>query len=525
MFEEMQQQIQAAIGQVLGQAGGGPGAIDRGEVDRLVAQLEQLQELQRQQLQELREQKQVLQGVQQRQDAQTQELRSLRAEMQPSLPHEADEVIPSPPSPPPIFRHLGRVLRPVGKVRKPLAWVTVKPVQWLVWKPGCFLVRWVVWKPLNYGVFGPVVYGLQRLDPTWRVLGVAEQVEQKRWEKRLDNLSAAIGELGLFKLTAALLFMVSSAVFLVETMERGRDRQYQAWAVVNTGASVEPAYNFIFIDPETGEQVYVGQSIEEATHLEPEIQARAANNVKKDAAGEPVKQVVRGSTGEGGRIKALQELYAANQSLSGLQAPGAYLPKLNLKGWGCFRFSCLKSVDLSGANLEGADLELANLEGAVLGSANLEGAYLGSANLKGAFLRKANLEDTILGSVRLTGADLREAHLEGADLGFANLKGANLWSANLKGANLVSTHLEGADLESANLESANLWSASLKGADLGFANLKGAFLGSANLKGAFLGSANLEGVDLGSANLEGADLESANLESANLGSDPKVVKV
>ncbi|MEB3164110.1 MAG: hypothetical protein VKK80_12840, partial [Prochlorothrix sp.] len=322
MFEEMQQQIQAAIGQVLGQVGGGPGAIDRGEVDRLVAQLEQLQELQRQQLQELREQKQVLQGVQQRQDAQTQELRSLRAEMQPSLPHEADEVIPSPPSPPPIFRHLGRVLRPVGKVRKPLAWVTVKPVQWLVWKPGCFLVRWVVWKPLNYGVFGPVVYGLQRLDPTWRVLGVAEQVEQKRWEKRLDNLSAAIGELGLFKLTAALLFMVSSAVFLVETMERGRDRQYQAWAVVNTGASVEPEYEYVFEDEEK-------------------------QKLKRDAAGEPVKQVVRGSTGEGGRIKALQELYAANQSLSGLQAPGAYLPKLNLKSWGCFRFSCLKSVDLS----------------------------------------------------------------------------------------------------------------------------------------------------------------------------------
>ncbi|MGA1285838.1 MAG: hypothetical protein ACO34J_17535, partial [Prochlorothrix sp.] len=83
MFEEMQQQIQAAIGQFLAQAGGGPGAIDRGEVDRLVAQLEQLQELQRQQLQELREQKQVLQGVQQRQDAQTEELRSLREEMQP----------------------------------------------------------------------------------------------------------------------------------------------------------------------------------------------------------------------------------------------------------------------------------------------------------------------------------------------------------------------------------------------------------------------------------------------------------
>jgi hypothetical protein len=383
-------------------------------------------------LQELREQKQELRE-------QKQELKALREQMQPSLPHQPEEVAAdlTPPVPPPIVNHLGRVLgpvvRPVGR--------GLRQGGRLLWQP----VRWGVVQPLNYLVFAPLGYGLRCLDPSEQILGFTERIEQKRWEKRLDNLSAALEELGVVKLIAGGLLMLGYVVFLLDMGERDKERQYQAWGVVNTGASVQPEYDYVFEDSETGKVVYVGQSIEKA-RLAKEVTQRS--QLKTDSAGEPMQRVRLSSTGEGGRIKAIQDLYRDNQSLAGLQAPGAYLPKINLGGW-CWDFipdrfnvSCSKRVNLYGANLEGADLESANLKGASLRFANLEGAVLRSANLEGAVLSVANLEGAVLSVANLEGADLEDAKLEDTILLAANLHNTK----HLVADQLVSSYLCATDL-------------------------------------------------------------------------------
>jgi hypothetical protein len=81
------------------------------------------------------------------------------------------------------------------------------------------------------------------------------------------------------------------------------------------------------------------------------------------------------------------------------------------------------SLDLRGANLEGANLYGANLEGANLYGAVLRGAFLEDANLEGAYLR-----------ADLRGANLPRAVLLGAVLEGADLRGANLGAADLEGA-------------------------------------------------------------------------------------------
>lgn len=105
----------------------------------------------------------------------------------------------------------------------------------------------------------------------------------------------------------------------------------------------------------------------------------------------------RGSTGDGGRKDALQDLNRDGVSLAAAPLEKAHLPK----------------VDLKDAYLEGA-----NLKGANLTDANLQSANLTGAGLRGAFLMGANLED----------ANLMTANLEGAILMSANLKNAYLCS-------------------------------------------------------------------------------------------------
>ena len=72
---------------------------------------------------------------------------------------------------------------------------------------------------------------------------------------------------------------------------------------------------------------------------------------------------------------------------------------------------CLRSADLSDANLRCADLSDADLS---------------DADLHGADLRCANLRDADLSAADLRCADLRSADLSAADLRGANLHGANL---------------------------------------------------------------------------------------------------
>lgn len=180
--------------------------------------------------------------------------------------------------------------------------------------------------------------------------------------------------------------------------------------------------------------------------------------LKRDEAGEPVKQVQLGSTGEGGRISALEALYADNQPLAGLQAPGAYLPNLNLEGYGCFQnvyfkvlsfefYRCWKFAKLSGANLEGADLRGVKLKGADLWSANFQWAFLAGANFDGA----------ALWYVKFNHADLTDANLEGAALMQADFENAILDQTRLLGAMLLGTKLaEAQGLKAEQLQEAYL---------------------------------------------------------------------
>ena len=113
----------------------------------------------------------------------------------------------------------------------------------------------------------------------------------------------------------------------------------------------------------------------------------------------------RGSTGDGGRRDALQDLWADNVNLAAAPLAKAYLvgvklPNAILTGAG-LSTAVLAGADLSRANLtqadlSGADLSLANLSRANLNEVNLRGANLSWTNLTQAYLRNANLTDANL---------------------------------------------------------------------------------------------------------------------------------
>jgi hypothetical protein len=86
----------------------------------------------------------------------------------------------------------------------------------------------------------------------------------------------------------------------------------------------------------------------------------------------------------------------------------------------------LFSVDLDGADLQGADMGMADLRGAGLIETNLQGASLYSANLQVAGLARANLQKADLDWTELQGASLRGANLQGASMRLAKLKGTHL---------------------------------------------------------------------------------------------------
>jgi hypothetical protein len=98
----------------------------------------------------------------------------------------------------------------------------------------------------------------------------------------------------------------------------------------------------------------------------------------------------RGSTGDGGRRDALQDLNDDEVNLSAAPLANAYLSKIQLP-----------NASLVGADLRGADLFAANLTEAELFAANLTGA-----GLSGADLFAANLTEAELFAANLTGAGL-----------------------------------------------------------------------------------------------------------------------
>lgn len=162
---------------------------------------------------------------------------------------------------------------------------------------------------------------------------------------------------------------------------------------------------------------------------------------------------------------------------------------------------CLRSFDLSAANLE---------------NARLQGADLQDVNLKGADLRNCHLIDVNLNNSELTRANLSSAKLERANLSSAILFKSDLTEADLCEATLHHTRLDSACLRDALLHDASLTDATLNRADLSNASLHQATIKNSALRRADLSEAVLSEADLSNSNLQNTKLFGAELSGTNL---------
>ncbi len=145
----------------------------------------------------------------------------------------------------------------------------------------------------------------------------------------------------------------------------------------------------------------------------------------------------RGSSGDGGRINALQDLNEDGVSLAAAPLEKAYLRGVRLPG-ADLRGANLSEADLTGADLRDANLFEADLNGATLTATDLSDAQLSKANLAGAdlsgdaVLRRvskewkqkvvdpANLTRAVLSFTMLDGARFTGAKLTGTDLDYVD---------------------------------------------------------------------------------------------------------
>ena len=118
----------------------------------------------------------------------------------------------------------------------------------------------------------------------------------------------------------------------------------------------------------------------------------------------------QGKGGSGGRIEALQELNHDHVPLIGVDAGGAFLMGINLRGARLSRCT-LQSSDLRNSDLAKADLTFCNLRSANLRGSNLNRAQIQDADLTDADLNGSNLSGTTLDRADLTRTDLRNADL------------------------------------------------------------------------------------------------------------------
>ncbi len=118
----------------------------------------------------------------------------------------------------------------------------------------------------------------------------------------------------------------------------------------------------------------------------------------------------QGKGGSGGRIEALSELNEDKVPLVGVDVSGAFLQGVRLVNAGLSR-SNFEAADLREAVMRGSDFRLANLH-----SANLRHADLSKANFTEATLVDSDLNGANLSGADLTGTDLTDADLRNADL-------------------------------------------------------------------------------------------------------------
>jgi Pentapeptide repeats (8 copies) len=144
----------------------------------------------------------------------------------------------------------------------------------------------------------------------------------------------------------------------------------------------------------------------------------------------------QGKGGSGGRIEALQQLNKDHVPLTGVDASGAFLQRLDLDD------AHLMRCNFSGADMRESRFERAEMQNSDLTSTNFRGANLSGANLRGSTLRDADFSDAILVNTDLTGVDLSRADLRHADL--RGVRCSFLAAANL--ANVYGVQHASADL-------------------------------------------------------------------------------
>jgi uncharacterized protein YjbI with pentapeptide repeats len=124
-----------------------------------------------------------------------------------------------------------------------------------------------------------------------------------------------------------------------------------------------------------------------------------------------VVNTAQGKGGNGGRIDALEELNRDRVSLIGVNVSGAYLQGVRLQGVQArranFSEADLRDSDFQRANLPDADLHYANFRNANMRDAELEAARLDDTDLAGADFTGSDFAD-----VTLDRANLRDANLD-----------------------------------------------------------------------------------------------------------------
>jgi uncharacterized protein YjbI with pentapeptide repeats len=156
--------------------------------------------------------------------------------------------------------------------------------------------------------------------------------------------------------------------------------------------------------------------------------------------------VAQGTTCNGGRIEALQDLNKDGISLAGVDVSKAHLPKLDLR-----------RSDLLHANFAGSILWDTKFAFAKVFFANFDRANLTRANLFGAKLQCTNFTNAIFYEAVLKHAQFLKTDLTGANFSNADLTNAILWDSNLTGANLSGANLAKAQLTGADLTNIEGW--------------------------------------------------------------------
>ena len=172
----------------------------------------------------------------------------------------------------------------------------------------------------------------------------------------------------LLELAGRLTVLTAVIFYIAGIGERARERNYQAWQVINTAA---------------------------------------------------------GLSGSGGRLDALQALMADQVSVTGVNLSGWVEHGIHLPGaW--LPLAIFDSTVLDDGSLAGANLTQASFRGAWLWNMRLESAVLNQADLGGVVIHLSHLDSAELWRASLKNANLFVSDLQGADFAFADLRGLTL---------------------------------------------------------------------------------------------------